>query len=149
MKLSLIVATVAAVILTACEGPQGPSGTDGQEGLQGPRGDVGAQGATGAQGDAGSSAEASLEAAAGQSPYVTTYGKQEPGPVVYLECPAGGVAISGGCETGGPTGVGPGISSSASMGGSAHEGPIGWLCRSGSEEPITVTVNCLFGSDWR
>ena len=55
--LSIIVALSATVLLTGCEGPQGPTGPAGPQGAAGPQGSAGQQGPAGPQGMRGERGE--------------------------------------------------------------------------------------------
>ena len=55
----------AALLLTACTGPQGPAGPDGAQGIQGTTGQTGAAGQNGADGKAGATGPAGQTGATG------------------------------------------------------------------------------------
>jgi hypothetical protein len=63
--LSITLAFAATIVLTGCEGAQGPAGPAGPQGVAGPQGPTGAQGPAGPPGSAGPQGEAGLQGPAG------------------------------------------------------------------------------------
>jgi Collagen triple helix repeat (20 copies) len=103
MKYSFIAVVLAALMLTACQGKEGPAGAQGPQGAQGPVGDAGPPGKDGSVGTVGPQGVAGAKGDPGVPGKDATLIRRVASNSSDASCAAAEFLISGWCANGNPT----------------------------------------------